>query len=318
MSGTSSLSRKTASYTLHLSDTKTRRSKTVPSKEDSTSARLQLMIYWRLLTELLSPTFSWSELWDLLGISPLEALCDDFLEQALLILPGVDQEVLLSKGYSHLPHTLSSLVDVFRNATDELLVRCVHRELEIVYVAQRGPRAREKLRQEAVVFQKKLEQDLMQQEGAVLELAQMIAADAVAEMYPFWRNVVDDGPRVIEEEKIVDHVERPTWSQNGTVLCQTTSGSGNPSVTPFTCSDAGGGTSSTSKIPQGTDRQHMGATHPQLTELSDVRIWCAPSVLRRLMVSRSGTIHSVGKKVRRVGRSDQQDFSRMMVFWMRI
>ena len=47
------------SHTLRLSETKTRKESYLPSDEDSVPSRLQLMIYRKLLQDMLLQSFSW-------------------------------------------------------------------------------------------------------------------------------------------------------------------------------------------------------------------------------------------------------------------
>ncbi|KZV76389.1 hypothetical protein PENSPDRAFT_598720 [Peniophora sp. CONT] len=174
----------TPSYALHLSDTKTRRKQTIPSDDDATSARLQLMIYQRLLVGVMSPSFPWAAFWARLGVDPLEPLCDEFLEQALPLLPGADKEKLILKQYGSFPRTLTALVAAFHKALAELHVVHVDRTLEIVYRSQRSTKAQKRAAEDAALLQAALEQKLLQEEGADPELARMIAAQTVARKYP--------------------------------------------------------------------------------------------------------------------------------------
>ncbi|VDC08039.1 unnamed protein product [Peniophora sp. CBMAI 1063] len=174
----------TLSYALHLSDTKTRRKQTLPSDEDATSARLQLMIYQRLLEGVISPSFPWASFWARLGVDPMETLCDEFLEQALPLLPGADKEKLVLKQYGSFPRTLTALVAAFHERLAELHVVHVDRTLEIVYRSQRSTQAQKRAAEDAALLQAALEQKLLQEEGADPELARMIAAQTVARKYP--------------------------------------------------------------------------------------------------------------------------------------
>lgn len=174
----------TPSYALHLSDTKTRRKQTIPTDEDATSARLQLMIYQRLLVGVISPSFPWAALWARLGVDPLEPLCDEFLEQALPLLPGVDKQKLVLKQFDSFPRTLNALVTTFYAALKELHVVHVERTLEIVYRSQRSTRAQKRAAEDAALLQAALEDKLLREDGADPELARMIAANTVARKYP--------------------------------------------------------------------------------------------------------------------------------------
>ncbi|KAG7088602.1 hypothetical protein E1B28_012576 [Marasmius oreades] len=68
-------------YILHLNDTKTRRSNTLPSDDDTLSSRLQLMMYHRLLSNLLAK-FDFSTLWNKLEVNPSQKFSQTFLSEA--------------------------------------------------------------------------------------------------------------------------------------------------------------------------------------------------------------------------------------------
>lgn len=69
-----------------LSDTKTRHSNSLPPKADSRASRLQLMLYHRLFTTLLTskstdttPAFPWEDLFSHITLDPLATLSEEFL-----------------------------------------------------------------------------------------------------------------------------------------------------------------------------------------------------------------------------------------------
>jgi exonuclease V len=70
------------SYALHLIDTKTRRTNSLPSDEDALPSRLQLMLYHRLLSHLLSPSFDFAAFWTRLGIDSSKPFSPQFVSQA--------------------------------------------------------------------------------------------------------------------------------------------------------------------------------------------------------------------------------------------
>lgn len=142
------------------------------------------MVYQRLLTGVISPSFPWASFWARLGVDPLETLCDEFLEQALPLLPGADKDKLVLKQYTSFPRTLTALVGTFHARLAELHVVHVDRTLEIVYRSQRSTQAQKRAAEDAALLQAALEQKLLQEEGADPELARMIAAQTVAKKYP--------------------------------------------------------------------------------------------------------------------------------------
>ncbi|KAI0059507.1 hypothetical protein BV25DRAFT_1993601 [Artomyces pyxidatus] len=116
-------------HILYISDTKTRRSSSVPSDDDALSSRLQLMLYNRLLTSLLSPDFPFESIWLRLKLDAFRPLSDSFLVESGLI--SDDPEAIL--GY---PSCLDDLVDMWHNTIDALHVAGVSPTLEIVYRTQ--------------------------------------------------------------------------------------------------------------------------------------------------------------------------------------
>ncbi|GJN93901.1 hypothetical protein Rhopal_006960-T1 [Rhodotorula paludigena] len=83
----------TPRWTFILSDTKTRFNASIPSHAESRPARLQLMLYHRLLTSLISSpsspsAFSWPRLYTHLALSPTATLSSAFLASLAPILSG--------------------------------------------------------------------------------------------------------------------------------------------------------------------------------------------------------------------------------------
>ncbi|KAI9508364.1 exonuclease V [Russula earlei] len=122
---------------LSLIDTKTRRSNSLPSDDDARPSCLQLMLYYHLLSALISPTFSFSTFWEKVHIDPLAPLSDTFLLQSGL-LQGSDGNVVF--GY---PTCLDDLVDIWQSTVHSLHLRGVSPTLEIVYRTQPKRRARQ-------------------------------------------------------------------------------------------------------------------------------------------------------------------------------
>lgn len=75
------LASKAPPFYLRLCDNKTRRSGRLPSHGDTLSARLQLMIYHRMLSQLLAGTYGihLEAFWSIVGVNPMSALSEDFL-----------------------------------------------------------------------------------------------------------------------------------------------------------------------------------------------------------------------------------------------
>lgn len=121
-------------YALHVSDTKTRRNSGLPSDDDAKASRLQLMLYHRLLTDLLSPSFDFKRFWKRLSLKPFLRLSDTFLTDAGL-KPNLsdDSGIAVDVGF---PQCIDDLVDVWRTSCDMLRIARVDASLEIVYRAQ--------------------------------------------------------------------------------------------------------------------------------------------------------------------------------------
>ncbi|KAJ3908965.1 exonuclease V [Lentinula edodes] len=72
--------------TLHLIDTKTRRTNSLPGDEDTLPSRFQLMLYHRMLTKLMATTdaFDFSSFWQKLKLDDVASFSHTFLAQTLL------------------------------------------------------------------------------------------------------------------------------------------------------------------------------------------------------------------------------------------
>jgi exonuclease V len=112
-------------FTLHLSDTKTRRASGLPSDEDTISGRLQLMLYSRFLSTLLSSPSDLEVLFVLAEVDPTRPLSEVFCGQ---IGP------LLGLGVS--ASTLNAIVALWTARVADLGVSSVHPTLTLVYRAQ--------------------------------------------------------------------------------------------------------------------------------------------------------------------------------------
>ncbi|KAL0581077.1 hypothetical protein V5O48_000971 [Marasmius crinis-equi] len=81
----STISSEEKHWILHLNDTKTRRSNSLPSDDDTLSPRLQLMTYCRLLTELLD-NYDFSALWTKVEADSSRRFSESFVRGAGLVI----------------------------------------------------------------------------------------------------------------------------------------------------------------------------------------------------------------------------------------
>ncbi|EMD42251.1 hypothetical protein CERSUDRAFT_90860 [Gelatoporia subvermispora B] len=129
-------------FTLHLSDTKTRRTATLPSDEDTLTSRLQLMLYHRLLSNVMADPKSRSEtimpldfdaFWLRAGVDPSRSFSGQFMTQASLMFASEEHVAL---------NSLNALVTAWRHHIDALGVEGVDHTLTLRYRAQPGHRRR--------------------------------------------------------------------------------------------------------------------------------------------------------------------------------
>lgn len=114
-------------HTLHLIETKTRRRESLPSDEDALPSRLQLMLYHRLLSSLISPEipFDFTRLWDETNVDPARPFSETFLSQAGSSL-----------GTYPAFTCLDDLTVFWRNATLELDIPGIDPCLQLIYRRQ--------------------------------------------------------------------------------------------------------------------------------------------------------------------------------------
>ncbi|KAG6846054.1 hypothetical protein H0H87_006418 [Tephrocybe sp. NHM501043] len=108
---------------LHLVDTKTRQKKSLPSDKDTLPSRMQLMLYHRLLKEMISisPPFDFAAMWEHLGVDPTATFSTAFLVQA----------GLLDKDWG-MP-CLNALSEAFIGMVLDLDLAGIDTNLELVY-----------------------------------------------------------------------------------------------------------------------------------------------------------------------------------------
>ncbi|KAI0647988.1 exonuclease V [Trametes meyenii] len=133
-------------YSLHLSDTKTRTRPSLPPDEDSFASRLQLMLYHRLLSNLLSTAQSipapqsldFAVLWRRVGVNPALKFSDNFLTQAGLSASFEVNDSGTVHSLSHLTGLacLNDLTSAWVHAVKALNVATVNNTLILTYRMQ--------------------------------------------------------------------------------------------------------------------------------------------------------------------------------------
>ena len=121
---------------LYLKDNKTRRHPSVPPHHDTLSGRLQLMLYRRLLSQLIakSPLYDFKPLWERLGVKSSARLPTKFLVQANLISDNAD-----------FPTTsLDDVVTSWHKLVKEANIQGVNENLELVYRLRPPPDVKQK------------------------------------------------------------------------------------------------------------------------------------------------------------------------------
>ncbi|KIY52012.1 hypothetical protein FISHEDRAFT_70246 [Fistulina hepatica ATCC 64428] len=123
---------------VHIIDTKSRRVPNLPRKEDRIPSRLQVMIYYRLLSALLSssPAFDFLAFWERLSLDPQALFTKKFSQQATMLA----QATVPMKR-------LSDLVPVWYDLLPQLSIAEVDKALLIIYrLVDDKPRPRKKKR----------------------------------------------------------------------------------------------------------------------------------------------------------------------------
>jgi exonuclease V len=133
---TSSTSEVNPSTILYIKDNKTRRHPSVPPHHDTLSGRLQLMLYRRLLSQLVakSPLYDFKPLWKRLGIKSSSRLPTKFLVQAKLISDNSDFQTT----------SLDDVVTSWHKLVEEANIQSVNENLELVYRLRPPPDMKQK------------------------------------------------------------------------------------------------------------------------------------------------------------------------------
>ncbi|KAJ6463001.1 exonuclease V [Mycena sanguinolenta] len=113
---------------IRLIDTKTRYTDSMPSDEDAVPARLQVLLYHRLLSCLIdtSTLFDFSALWALLGMQPSASFSPTFLGQVAPILGGPQS----------VPRCLEDMVLFVKTRLIELNLPPLDDTVQIIYLSQ--------------------------------------------------------------------------------------------------------------------------------------------------------------------------------------
>lgn len=134
---------------LHVSDTKTRDTPTVPSEHNSTQARTQLMLYHRLLSGLVQPPpdselkvnhLDFDVFWLRVGVDPYEPFSDSFCEQtglftysAVARTPEQQGSSVVNGDAKQTQFCLDTLVDAWRKSIHLLGITSVDPTLTLNY-----------------------------------------------------------------------------------------------------------------------------------------------------------------------------------------
>ncbi|TFK77468.1 hypothetical protein BDN72DRAFT_953901 [Pluteus cervinus] len=123
---------------LRLLDSKTRRVMYPPSDDDAKGSRMQLMLYHRLLNDLLSPEFDFFRLWAKIGLDPDKKFSEKFIGEAGL--SNKDGQVVYD-CLSGVEKLWQGLRDSFGPVTIDPVLTLVYR-----WVPEGGPIGRSKVK----------------------------------------------------------------------------------------------------------------------------------------------------------------------------
>ncbi|KAF9567828.1 hypothetical protein CPC08DRAFT_680578 [Agrocybe pediades] len=112
-------------YMLHIKDNKTRGNPCLPREPDMYSGTMQLMIYRKLLCELLAtdPPFDFSRVWEKVGVDSTEIFPTKFLVQAKLVEDTLGFQTCC----------LDDMVGLWHRTVKEMNIVGVDHTLELVY-----------------------------------------------------------------------------------------------------------------------------------------------------------------------------------------
>ncbi|KAG1757843.1 exonuclease V a 5' deoxyribonuclease-domain-containing protein [Suillus lakei] len=118
-------------YDLTIVDYKTRRVSSLPPDEDTVSSQMQLMLYHRLLSPLLSPeTFDFNALWAKQRVNPHQSFSRQFVED-IGLLTRDDKDLTFHVDLSSMVAAWVAVVHSARSGGEQL--RGIHSELQIIY-----------------------------------------------------------------------------------------------------------------------------------------------------------------------------------------
>jgi len=114
-------------YALRLIDYKTRRAEYLPPEEDSLSPKLQLMLYHRMLTALLTPeTIDFEYLWRFMELDPTKPFSSDFVRDVQMEDSSSAEEL-----HMDLQYLVSEWVSVVQEQMGHL--QGVNADLQLIY-----------------------------------------------------------------------------------------------------------------------------------------------------------------------------------------
>jgi exonuclease V len=121
---------------LYLKDNKTRRHCSIPPHDDTLSGRLQLMLYRRLLSQLVatSPLYDFKPLWKRLRVKSSSRLPTKFLVQTNLISDNTDVQTTC----------LDDVVTSWHEFVKEANFQGVNENLELLYRLRHLPHRKQK------------------------------------------------------------------------------------------------------------------------------------------------------------------------------
>jgi len=123
-------------HMLHIKDNKTRQNPYLPREPDMYSGKLQLMIYRKLLCELLATDtpYQFSRVWEKVGVDSAEVFPTKFLVQARLIEETSEFQICC----------LDDIVELWHKTVKEMNIVGVDHTLELVYRLRRPPDLKQK------------------------------------------------------------------------------------------------------------------------------------------------------------------------------